>query len=409
MPLKLTNQATAAVVMQRLDKTLGINEKGEVTLGFVNTLDTCADILSTVIGFSTQVVEMQRRAITRRAVIDAKKTGNFSINAILGNVEKQQKAYLVRPIRRFVLLTSASFQFLSGLRTIRLNGDTLAFFPKRPANSPLPDGGSIILRDTTPHGYSYIKAYVSARDPYEAVDLAFQRVDQLRGIWNFFLNLRTGFRLSLGATQHKPVNRILPGPLHTLHFPDGKLALEDQWLHTPLVKNLITEDITHYYTALRRFEKLIRNKLARCNFRDNIIGFLIRYARALDEPYLITSFLRLWALLEEMTGTLKASYEVTVRRAAFVFKNSQYARIVLDYLREQRNRMVHKDPQLDNIERLTYELKNFVEALLRFLVVESGKFPDLQAFHSLLDLPPDSKLLRSRIRQHELAYKLHGR
>ena len=32
-----------------------------------------------------------------------------------------------------------------------------------------------------------------------------------------------------------------------------------------------------------------------------------------------------------------------------------------------------------------------------------------QAFYSLLDLPPDANLLRARIRQHELAYKLHRR
>lgn len=409
MSVKLTNQATGTFIIQHLAGVLGVNEKREVTLGFGTEFNTSIDILTSCVEFSKAVVDVQRRAIVRRAIIDSKKAGDVSANIILREIEKGEKAYLRRPIGRFVLLTSASFHHADKLYPTRLNGSVLTFTRGRPRSYPLPDGGSIAVTDNTPRDYTYVKVHMSARDPYEAAEVGFRQVDFLRAIWNLSFNLGANFRLSFGSERHKPVNRILPGPFHTLHFPDGKLALEGQWWYTPLLKGARAEQIAQRYNALREFDRLIRKRIDRCSFRDQLTGFLIRYVRALDEPDLTTSFLRLWALLEEITGTAKGSYDVTVRRASFVFEDPQYARVVLGYLRDQRNRIVHKGFQVDDAERLTYELKCFVEALLRFLLDQASKFANIQAFYCLLDLPPDATSLRARIKQHELAYKLHHR
>jgi hypothetical protein len=169
------------------------------------------------------------------------------------------------------------------------------------------------------------------------------------------------------------------------------------------------ERLDQHYKKLRGFEKAMRRRIAICKFSNKVISFLVRYTRALDESDMSNSFLKLWSLLEEITGTEKQSYDITVRRASFVFHNAQYARIVLGYLRDQRNRVVHKGIQLDDPERLTYELKQFVEALLKFVLAQSRRLEGIQAFQSLLDLSPDPSLLRDRIRQHELAYRLHRR
>lgn len=407
--LRFTNQATGSFVIDRLNRILGVNEKGEVTLSFGLDFETSTDLLVDCVEFSTEVPGLQRRAIVRRVVLDLKKSGRLSVKTLLDEVGKQQTEYLRKRISRFVLLTSASFHLPEKLNAIHINGCILKFMRYRPKNFPLPDGGSLTVTDTTPRDYSYIKVYVSARDPYKALDLALEQIDLLRAIWNLFFNLRAGYRLSLGGTGHNPVNRILPGPLHTLHFPDGKLALQDEWLYTPLVEGAGAERVGQHYDGLRQFEKLIRKRIARSSLGDQLTGFLIRYVRALDESDLTTSFLKLWALLEEVTGTSKKSYDVTVRRASFVFRNPQYARIVLDYLRDRRNRIVHKGSPLDDAERLTYELKRFVETLLKFLLIQSGSFVNHQAFYSFLDLPADAGLLRTRIKQDKLAYKLHHR
>jgi hypothetical protein len=236
--LKFTNHETESrVVIDRLSDLLGINEKGEVTIDSIHGLRTATDILATFINFSAQVVERQRRQITYRGVIDAKKSGNLNPTTIRANIEEQQKAYLRKPVRKFVLLTSASFQYSNQLRSIRVNDCTLTFSHYRPTHYPLPDGGSLIVRDNTPSDYCYVQVHVSARDPYEATERAFEQIDLLRAIWNLHFNLGPGFRITHGRLSYNPINRILPGPFHTLHYPDGKLALTGEWFHTPLAKD----------------------------------------------------------------------------------------------------------------------------------------------------------------------------
>lgn len=408
MSLKFTNQATGTLVIDRLDKMLGLNEKGEVTLGFGTAFETSVDLLADCIEFSTELPRRQRPAIVRRVTVDLKKSGHLSGKALLHGVEVKQKEYLQKRIARFVLLTSASFRLTEKLRPIHIKDCVLTFARYRPKNFPLPDGGSLTLRDTTPRDYSCVKIFVSARDPYKAAEIAIEQIDFIRAIWNLFFNLRSGSRITFGGLGHKPVNRIRLGPLHTLHFPNGRLALEGEWLYAPLVE-AAAERIDQNYDAIRAFERMIRKNINRSCLCDLLTSFLVRYVRALDEPDLSTSFLSLWSVLEEITGTSKSSYDVTVRRASFVFKGPQYARTILEYLRDQRNRIVHRGFQVDDAERLTYDLKRFVEALLKFLLNHSRRFVDFQTFCSFLDLPPDADLLRERIKQHKLAWKLHLR
>jgi len=258
-------------ILQRLDNILGINEKGEVTLGFGTEFNTCVDVLTRCFAFSRHVPETQQRAIVRRAVIEAKKAGNFSAKAITDKMKAEQGSYLRNPIRRFVLLTSASFRLDEKLHPIKLKDNTLTFMRYRPQNYPLPDGGSFRVTDNTPHDYFYIKVHISARDPHGAAELGFQTADFWRAIWNFFYNLGSDFRITFGGDGRKPVNRILPGPLHTLHYPNGRLALEGQWWYTPLVKGVHAEQISRRYIDLRQVERLVRRKIASCNFSDQLV------------------------------------------------------------------------------------------------------------------------------------------
>lgn len=79
MALKFVNETTANVVIERLDNLLGINDAGTVNIGSIRDVYTGTEILANCVGFSTQVVERQRRAITHQAVIEAKKDGGPTV------------------------------------------------------------------------------------------------------------------------------------------------------------------------------------------------------------------------------------------------------------------------------------------------------------------------------------------
>ena len=68
--------------------------------------------------------------------------------------------------------------------------------------------------------------------------------------------------------------------------------------------------------------------------RDLFVG----YVRALDETNLVSAFLKLWAILEDSTGTgEEASRKTTVRRAVSLLKDEEYHRLMLDHLRTLRS------------------------------------------------------------------------
>ena len=68
-------------------------------------------------------------------------------------------------------------------------------------------------------------------------------------------------------------------------------------------------------------------------------------------------------MLEYLTHTAKDNYDVTVRRAAYVFADRDYQLQVLNVLRDHRNQTVHASASTEEIETYLYQLKSCVEAL----------------------------------------------
>jgi hypothetical protein len=163
MKTKFTNSDTASFLIQHLDKTIEINDKGQLAFKSLAEFDIAIDVLTENIAFAKTVVNVQRREIVRQAVIESKKADDFLAKRILSEIDQRQKRYLQRPIRRYVLLTSISISWMDQLRVIRLKRSALTFVRNRPPNFPLPDGGSLQIVDRTPTNYSYVKVYVQPK------------------------------------------------------------------------------------------------------------------------------------------------------------------------------------------------------------------------------------------------------
>ena len=109
--------------------------------------------------------------------------------------------------------------------------------------------------------------------------------------------------------------------------------------------------------------------LARSAYRGEIEGFLRRYTRALDTREWESAFIRLWGLLEGMTGTEPTDdHVVTVQRAVFHYpaQERDLHEQVLKHLKNYRHASVHADEAAEAIETYLYELKRYVEDLLKF-------------------------------------------
>jgi hypothetical protein len=403
--LKWTHPATSDLVLDRLKKILGVNEKGEVTLGWApGVFESLAELLSGYISYSGDLSPARRASITERVLIEATRASDFTPKSILDRAADMQTEFLRSPLQPYVMLSSASIAYDDYLKPVSLNGATISFLPQRPAEFARIQNQGRDVEAKFPLRQTHITVAVSARDPIEAAEVAFERQLLWRGIWNLFLNRRTAVRISFGGGGRRPVSRIVPGPLHTVHHPDGKLALEGRWWHSPGLEDVRPESLGASYEPLKKFETWVGDRLKTASIGPDLTRLLTLYCGACDEPELSSGYLALWTVLERITGTDKKSYDDLLRRASFLSHDPPLDRAVLEHLRNQRNGMVHHGSSIDDPERLVYQVKRYVEFALIFLIRNARRFRTMEDFRQLLDLPPDPKLLAERLKLHRWAH-----
>lgn len=189
------------------------------------------------------------------------------------------------------------------------------------------------------------------------------------------------------------------GPVKTLHKPNGELASDTAfWYDDDYVEPIRALNIKRDWSRLKSFEKKIRSKLSKHSYKQEVEDSVGRYVRGLDSPDWNSSFIKLWGLLEALTATSpKDSHEVSVKRVLFVQRDRHYQKQVLTHLRNNRNASIHSGQEAEEIETILYQLKNYVEALLRFHIGNIYKFNSIEDSAEFMDLPPEVPDLEKEI------------
>lgn len=391
-------------VIGRLNQTLGLNDEGAVTLGDLGqSLTTSAGILASSARISAKVPEEQRTVLVRRAVIEERKKGLLHEDSLLRAIAEKEWEYLSRPLEPYVLLTTLSVDHFKTFSSVRYNGATLTFTRHPPKRFTFPDRASELTEDHLPWLYTVVRVHVRSRDERSAGDVALDRLDAIRGMWNFHQN-RGRWKMNFGASLN-PVNEIMKGPIHTLHRPTGEPAGDMIWWEPGQVgmKRWRRKRLEQEYRQLREFDRDIRIRAREVSQESAVARLFIAYARALDERERHAAFLKLWALLEDLTATGYGSYENTIRRAAFLYRHGRYRRLVLRHLRDWRNRIVHEGAEPEEAENMVNELRHHVEHLLWVYTRHIKTFGSLQQFGQFLSLPKGRRELIAHLRQVEFA------
>jgi hypothetical protein len=226
--------------------------------------------------------------------------------------------------------------------------------------------------------YTFVRVSVRAKSEIEAVESALNGLNLLRGIWNFYLNYPQARRISAG--QRNPVNKIVLGPIHSLHKPNGKLAVDYNWYEPDYVGPLMSVRLDRYLDAMRTFERDVRRYLAKSRYRADLEDSIRRYERILDSRDWNNAFVQLWGLLEHLTDTTRTENRVTCKRAKFLYPKEERSlhKEVLDHLAHHRNRAVHAGYVSEDAETLLYQLKRYVERVLRFHLFAGMDFANRQ-------------------------------
>lgn len=352
------------------------------------------------LSFPDYIPEIEALRIVRQAIFSVGRSREITAPRLIAAVARDVSAYEKLPPKKFVLISSFSAVTTRPLGRIRIRESIVDFPPRLPqryraARLSAISRAQSILRIEIPRNYLTVRTRMSARSITEAVYKAIDTIDIVRAIWNWHFNRPSLGRMTLLGPR-EPVNRILLGPLHTLHIESGELATETLYYEPGFNRSAALFNISRDQ-RLWEFYRAVRKCLAQCKYRDQMERALIRYVRALDESSWTTSLQKLWGLLEFLTHSTNGDNDVTIRRTIFVCDDPDYNRQVLNALRTRRNRYIHVDEASSEMEIYIYQLKRYVEWLIEFHLGNKFRFGSMEEAAKLLDCPFSDIDLKKRI------------
>lgn len=363
-------------------------------------------VLQTCLSFNRDVPEYEQYEIVRAGIFRAGERGPITPEALLQSLSTLEKAYLSTRPEAFLLLTSLSMTYGRHLRRVQWRDAEIRFYSRFPRHlQRVPKKAAINWpQSLIPEQYVPVTVAVRARGPHEAYAKAIDRLDYVRGIWNFALNRR--FRTRIFSEGSEPINRITLGPYRTIYKASGVLALQTFW-EVPNHQLIEPSVLARTWARVTRESGAINRTLARHPYGRVLRHVFLRYVRALDSSDFEVAFLKLWAILEYLTETT-ARYEDTIRRTLFLMRDVEVQRVILEHLRHLRNVMVHEGRSAAEIEAYMLQLKRYVEIVIGFHIRTGGKFPSLSDAAKFLSLPRDPTTLQKQLRYYRLALQEQG-
>lgn len=407
MPANWKNGCDHKVILDKLSSIRTLNGENASFSGF--EYDDYIVVLKSMIELDEGISsEVGRRLIVRGFHEAAKKT-ELNKSNVLAEINKAIREHNAKPDQSYRLITTININSNNKLPNFTINGCKVRFYKSLPskyseARYEAINSVSSWLIDKNESFSYFVIAHTLAKTEYDAANNMLDAIDLLRGIWNLHINRVT--ILSFGSGGKKPINHITLGALHTLHKDDGSKASDTYWYDPEHYKNHSKVDFSINSYKTFEFTKKVRGHLKTSSYKKEVESAIIRYVRALDSQNYDASFIKLWSVLEYLTSTLRDSYDKTIKRTVFHFADHEYHRLVLEHLRQYRNKSVHSGMGENDIDTNINQLKRYVELLLQFHIRNRFKFDSLSKAAEFMDLPPNIGALKNKISMCQSGLKL---
>lgn len=369
-----------------------------VTFSDAFLMDERELLLFDLLVFHPEVTPDEGRRMLSGALFAAAVPPGLSIRRFESELNAREKIHLSQPVERHVLVTQVSIDRRVDMPRMVEDGVTISLPAAIPtafseARDAMLKHATHSLYGSAPQDYRWIRASVSAKTPMSAGRRALDAIEFRMGLLNLGVNRRTGVRWSSG--QREPVSSVALAPVHTLHRPSGRPSCESWWYEPGFIAPLKPQS-KPIPDALDFCERAL-HRLARVPYAARYKDWIRFYGRAMGERNWTTSFILLWQTLESVTATANAKYDMTVRRASFLYDDFELSRRVLENLRVCRNALVHAQIDYSDMEHRMYMLKRHVEHLLVFHLQHAGDFATVDEAGQFLDLPASANDLRKRL------------
>lgn len=395
-------------ILNRINKIKKIDSDGKLSFGGFE-FDTLLQLLVTSIITSEEVPDIEKTNIIQTSIFDVVRHKELTSKLFLRKIAENQKSFLMKPKKKFILASDISISKSTILKLTRINQSTIIIKPflkgliKKTRNNIIENPINKFVCNP-PSGYQSIRIFVEERTQYAAFYKALNALNLIRGIWNLYL-LRGRSRFSLGG-QFKPVNKIILGPIHTMHNSNGDTEGNNFWYEKTYQQSKSPYNISQYINNIYKFEKYIRRKLNKHSYKKFIESAIIQYVEALDHFDEYVTWIRLWGILEYLTLSHKS--DLIIKRTTFLLKTQKYHIETLRILRSLRNLTIHSNYFSYQMERPIYQLKFYVEILLEFHINNRYNFKNETDCIAFLDLPPNASIMKNEITKLKSALNLYG-
>lgn len=395
--------------IEKIEKLKQENEStGEITFrGF--EFSSLVTVLANLVKMNPEVPELERYRVVRESIFELAKHKKMTKDNLLKEIIRRENLFLQQLPQSYKLFTSISIDRSVILRDFSFQGVKIQFL--RRLNNRYHKKACHLIEDAKtwlfaelPNNYTPMLVTISAKTLSTAGQRALDKLDFVRGIWNY--QFSSTFRHSSGKRQ--PVNDFILGPIHTLHMSNGELATDVWWYEPDYLGAIRAERLSvSEVTKLQKFQKSILGRIKRMPhlYQVEVEWAFREYARALDQRNWNICFLRLWSILEGLTGINTADYKLLIRRVSVLFEDQELHKDTLSHLKELRNSFVHDNYSSEQMEEHMYQLKFYVDQLLYFHTSAAGKFKSLEEAKEFLDQPFEKNILEKRIKFAKIALK----
>jgi hypothetical protein len=398
-------------VASQLNKLATRTNDGSVSFNFCHEHIRFSDILTileSIHKFDIDIPSMERSRILREAVGRVAAQSEVTEKKLKIMIRQLTNQFTDTNATNFALSTTLSIRHFKELPRITFDNARFVFSSTLPpafARNKIDGFVDTKPPDDLPSDFTNVRVIVQARSVFEAYERAIDSLDFLRGIWNFVINRTIDDRWYSGRV--KPVNQIRLGPVHTLHFENGKPASPIYWYENLYPKESRPETVRSW-PEIAKGEKVIRSLILKSKYSCDLKTIFQRYARSLDSSDHNSDFLKLWSLLEFLTGIKPGeNYAEVIRRTLFLSPDPDYDERILQHLRDRRNASIHQAETSNWGETHLFQLKRHVELLMHFHIQVGREYLSVEEIGKLLARPRDSAALYKRIEELRLELRLN--
>lgn len=270
--------------------------------------DDAIAVLRSSLNFAKGVSELEQTRILNHATLTVGAKSQITQAKLLEEIKRHETRYLKSPYRNFTLASSLSIRHFNDLRNSQIQGCRITFGRQLP--KPFRGehkqairrqfhllANEIVQTNSGLNAHTSVRVAAKSKTDHEAALAAIDALNFLRGIWNFYLNIRQGPTFP-PSIPRKPINRILIGPAHTVHKPSGLLSSDPVWFETSFQKSIKPYQMQKHWPDIKEFELHTRAKIKKTRYREDLENAFRRYNAALDLTDWNATFIQLWSLLE---------------------------------------------------------------------------------------------------------------